>query len=82
MRDATNQSDDLLIRDSTVKMDQDAVERQEPEEMSFNDIDLVEEDSSQDGGEEQDTVGELSQSVRSTLFDEHLLPTKTSQRAS
>ena len=25
MRDATNQSDDLLIRDSTVKMDQDAV---------------------------------------------------------
>ena len=55
MRDATNQSDDLLIRDS---------------------------DSSQDGGEEQDTVGELSKSVRSTLFDEHLLPTKTSQRAS
>ena len=44
--------------------------------MNFNDIDLIEEDSSQDGGEEQDTVGELAQSVRSTLFDEHLLPTK------
>ena len=26
MRDATNQSDDLLIRDSTVKTDQDTVE--------------------------------------------------------
>ena len=40
-----------------MKIDQNGDEQQEPEDsMRFNDIDLVEEDSSQDEGEEQDAA--------------------------
>ena len=70
MREATNQSEELLLRDSTFTMTPQGKEIGDDEMVFQNDGDLIDEDDSSD--EAQDTVGPLS--VRSTLFDEHLLP--------
>ena len=73
MREATNQSEELLLRDSTFTMPKNQ-QQIDHGEMTFqkddDDGDLIDEDDSSD--EAQDTVEPLS--VRSTLFDEHLLP--------
>ena len=74
MREATNQSEELLLRDSTFTMQPQGNKELKDDEMVFlkedGDGDLIDEEDSSD--EAQDTVGPLS--VRSTLFDEHLLP--------
>ena len=77
MRDGTNQSDDeLLIRDQSIAVSQENGLLSASDKMTFKDDDLVDEESSQED-EALDTVGGLSNSVRSTLFDDHLLPAKS-----